>query len=140
MHFINQEENYIMILYKKFFFILILINILIFSGCVSTTPMKKLTYEEIKKQEIENQALLIKIIGTFIGSALGGTIGVVSSPEDQAFKGAFFGCLVGGVAGFCLSYLISENAKPKEIQPKADNPSAEDYFNDYRNIQLKDKK
>ncbi len=129
-----------MVLSPKKFFILNLIFVLLFSGCVSTTPIKKLTYEEIKKQEIENQALLIKIIGTFIGTALGGTIGVVSSPEDQAFKGAFSGCLVGGLAGFSLSYLISENTKPKEIQPKADKPSAEDYFNDYRNIQLKERK
>jgi hypothetical protein len=129
-----------MILGKKGIFILTLIFFIIFSSCVSTTPMKKLTYEEIKKHEIENQALLIKIVGTFFGSAIGGTIGVVSSPADQAFKGALSGCLVGGIAGFSFGYLVSENTKPKEIKPEAENPSAEDYFNDYRNIQLKDKK
>ncbi|MCX7698437.1 MAG: hypothetical protein N2114_03100 [Candidatus Goldbacteria bacterium] len=102
--------------------------------------MKKLTYEEIKRHEIEKQVLLTKIVVTFIGTGLGGTIGVVSAPTDQAFKGAISGCFVGGIAGFGFGYLISENVKPKEIQPKAENPSAEDYFNDYRNIQLKEKK
>jgi len=103
-------------------------------------PMKKLTYEEIKKQEIEKQALLIKIIGTFAGTALGGTIGIISAPENGALNGAFAGCLIGGLAGFGLSYLISENLKPGENTPKPDTPNAEEYFNDYRNIQLKDKK
>lgn len=129
-----------MVSYEKVFFILILICVFVFYGCVSTTPMKKLTYEEIKRQEIENQSLLIKIIGTFIGTALGGTIGVVSSPVDQAFKGAFSGSLVGGLAGFGFGYLISENSKPKEYQPRSDNFNTEDFFDDYRNIQLKDKK
>lgn len=126
--------------YKKFFFVSVLIYFFVFAGCVSTRPIKKLTYEEMKRQEIENQILLTRIIGTFIGSALGGTIGVVSSPVDQAFKGAVSGCLVGGLAGFGLSYLISENLRPKENQPNPENSNTEDFFNDYKNIQLKDKK
>lgn len=125
--------------YKKVFFIMIFICIFVCGGCVSTTPMKKLSYEEIKKQEIENQSLLIKITGTFIGTVLGGTIGVVSSPVDQAFKGAFSGSMVGGLAGFGFGYLISENFNPKEYHPKSENFNAEDFFDEYRNIQLKNK-
>jgi len=123
---------------KKIFLAFLLICVLIISGCVTTRPLKKLSYEEIKKKEKEDQILLTKIIFTFVGSALGGTIGVVSAPQDAAFRGAVSGCVVGGAAGFILGYVISENSNQKQPQPVG--LETEDYFNDYRNIKLKDKK
>jgi outer membrane lipoprotein SlyB len=93
--------------------------------------------QEIKDlKEQQSRELFIEGASAFAGIVTGGIIGLLTSKSDSAVTSIIIGAVIGGGAGFGLGHIIYENNK--KIEPKHDDSTINEYFRDYRNIQLKE--
>jgi hypothetical protein len=90
---------------------------------------------QMEKDE-EARGFLIKSIASFSGLVIGGLIGLLTSPKQSAVTTAIGGGLAGGAIGFGLGMVIFDNTKPGD--KNTDDKKVNEYFQDYRNIQLKE--
>ena len=100
-------------------------------------PAQFKTVNQIKlEQEEQTRAILVKGGSTFVGILIGGLVGLLTSPKANAVSSTIIGCAVGGAAGFGAGMVIYD--KTSAGGPTADDNKVKEFFQDYRNIQLKD--
>jgi outer membrane lipoprotein SlyB len=97
-----------------------------------TKSAKQLKFE----QEEDNRSLLVKGASTFAGLLIGGLVGLFTSQPKNVVTSTLIGCVAGGVVGFGAGMIIFD--KTKQGEQSADENKVKDYFQDYRNMQLKE--
>ncbi len=110
------------------------------TGCATLEYSdKKLSRAEQKKAEKEKDYNFMKGIFSFGGFAAGGLIGVFTAPGSQKLGSMLEGCLIGGLAGFAVGYILTENLKNLDdpnLQP--DKSRIDEYFQEYKDINGKE--
>jgi hypothetical protein len=106
-------------------------------GRAGAIPEQPKTAKQLKfEQEEDNRSLLVKGASTFTGLLIGGLVGLFTSQSKNAVTSTLIGCVAGGALGFGAGMIIFD--KTKAGDPAADENKVKDYFQDYRNMQLKD--
>jgi hypothetical protein len=102
-----------------------------------TADAKPKTAKQLKyEQDEETRSLIVKGICSFAGLVIGGLTGLLTAPKSNAVTSSILGCAIGGAVGFGFGMVIFDSTKPGEQKP--DEEKVKEYFQDYRNIQLKE--
>lgn len=104
---------------------------------VVKSDTKTKTARQLKfEQDEEARSWFIKGISAFSGMAIGGLVGLLAASKGSEVGLTLGGALAGGGLGFLLGMVIFDNTKPGDQAP--DDKKIKEYFQDYRNIQLKE--
>jgi outer membrane lipoprotein SlyB len=100
-------------------------------------PQQAKTAKQLKfEQDEDNRSLLVKGASTFAGLLIGGLVGLFTSQPKNVVTSTLIGCVAGGALGFGAGMIIFD--KTKQGEQRQDENKVKEYFQDYRNIQLKE--
>jgi hypothetical protein len=106
-------------------------------GITGAKPAQPKSAKQLKfEQEEDNRSLLVKGASTFTGLLIGGLVGLFTSQPKNVVTSTLIGCVAGGAVGFGAGMIIFD--KTKQGEQRADENKVKEYFQDYRNMQLKD--